>query len=189
VPSRGIVCYPCIRRELGAHRCPYCGIGLRSHAGGILLCPSCERGFRDADSKAKNPPKKKTKPASALSKTAKEKALSIYEDFSFQQPKKGWLKNKYSMPSKKNPLVWLGVMSECVYISDKEGEIDNITDDEGNIVDGQHYVHTLKPPFPEILITADRKTLVVPLEFVDEHGHVCKTSLRIEDGWMREWDE
>lgn len=169
---RGIVCYPCAQKYLKRGECPYCGSRLTRRSG-MMVCMACETGFRG------NPGGSKAAPES-VSSYKRQQAIAGYKDFNMQDPKVGWVTEKMSLPGPDEPMVWLGKMAEIVYISDKEGDNPNILDNKGDIVDGQHYVHTLKPPYPDIYMTADRRTLVIPMH---------KASLRIDEGWMREHDE
>jgi len=110
----------------------------------IFQCDTCDKILKE------NPGTKDVK--KLLGKPIYKKAINLYEAFNMK-PMDQLISQKVSLPSNKNPLVFLGKLAGILYTSDKESG--------GKQGKMQTYIHECKQEYPDFYVTADGKTFII----------------------------
>jgi len=115
----------------------------------IFKCDDCGKTFKD------NPGSKD--PSKLLSQPIYKKAINLYEAFNMK-PMDQVIQQKVSLPSNKNPLVYLGKLAGILYKSDKESSGRKGAKGADKM---QTYIHECKTEHPDFYVTADGKTFII----------------------------
>ena len=115
----------------------------------IFECDTCEKVLKE------NPGVPNIK--KLIVKPIYKKAINLYEALNMK-PMDQLKSQKISLPSNKNPLVFLGTLKGILYGSDKES---SGRKGKGGLAKVQTYIHECKEPCPDFYVTADGKTFLI----------------------------
>jgi hypothetical protein len=115
----------------------------------IFKCDTCGKTLKE------NPGV--SNPEKLLQRPIYKKAINLYEAFNMKPMDQVYMQ-KLSLPSNKNPLVYLGKLAGILYTSDKESAGRKGKD---GVAKMQTYIHECKSDYPDFYVTSDGKTFII----------------------------